>query len=87
MTIYVGNLPYELTEAELRKAFEAFGGVEATRILPSKFNEGQNRGFGFVDMPVEAEAIRAVRALNGSELRGRRIRVNLTEKPERSRGV
>jgi len=67
--------------------FEAFGKVESVRILPSKYNEGQNRGFGFVDMPEEKEAIQAIRGLNGSELRGRRIRCNVAEKPERTRRV
>jgi RNA recognition motif-containing protein len=73
--IYVGNLPYETTEKELYKAFKAHGDVTSARIISNRFN-GKSRGFGFVEMPHRPEAESAIRALNGKDMRGRKIVVN-----------
>ena len=75
MNIYVGNLSFEVTEEDLRSAFEEFGKVESVNVIKDKYS-GQSRGFGFVEMPDKAEAQSAVKGLNGKELKGRAINVN-----------
>jgi RNA recognition motif-containing protein len=75
MNIYVGNLPRELTEDELKEAFTAYGAVDSAKIITDKFT-GISRGFGFVEMPDESEAQNAIGELNGKELKGRTIIVN-----------
>ncbi|MFH1436244.1 MAG: RNA-binding protein [Pseudomonadota bacterium] len=75
MNIYVGNLAFEVTEDELRTAFEAHGTVDNATIIKDKFT-GQSRGFGFVEMPVKDEGEAAINSLNGSDLRGRPLKVN-----------
>ncbi|MGQ9627332.1 MAG: RNA recognition motif domain-containing protein [Anaerolineae bacterium] len=75
MNIYVGNLPREATEADLREAFQAFGQVTSVTIIKDKFS-GESRGFGFVEMPSKAEAQSAIAELNGKELKGRTLTVN-----------
>jgi RNA recognition motif-containing protein len=75
MKIYVGNLPYRITEQELRTAFESHGQVESVTLVTDK-HTGQSKGFGFVEMPVQADAENAIKALDGSALGGRNIRVN-----------
>jgi RNA recognition motif-containing protein len=75
MNIYVGNLSREVTEEDLRKAFEAFGQVTSAKTITDKFS-GQSRGFGFVEMPAKAEAQSAINGLNGKELKGQTLNVN-----------
>lgn len=75
MNIYVGNLSYELTDNELREAFEAFGQVDSARVIRDQYS-GRSRGFGFVEMPVDGEAESAIAQLNGAMLRGRPVKVN-----------
>ncbi|MCX7974384.1 MAG: RNA-binding protein [Candidatus Aminicenantes bacterium] len=75
MNIYVGNLPRNLSESELRQAFENFGEVSTVSIIKDKFS-GQSRGFGFIEMPNREEAERAIAALNGQDLKGRALTVN-----------
>ncbi len=75
MNIYVGNLSREVTEEDLRKAFEACGQVISIAIIKDKFS-GESRGFGFVEMPDKKEAQAAITSLNGKELKGRTLRVN-----------
>ena len=75
MKIYVGNLSYEVTEEDLRLAFEAFGKVESSSIIKDKYS-GQSKGFGFVEMPSKTEAQSAIDGLNGKELKGRTLNVN-----------
>lgn len=75
MNIYVGNLSHELTEEELKQAFEAFGQVESAKIITDRYS-GVSRGFGFVEMPTQAEAKTAIAELNGKELKGRTLTVN-----------
>ena len=72
MRIYVGNLPYDLTEEELREEFAAFGEV-ASVMIPSN---GRSKGFGFVEMPSRSEAEAAMAALNGKILKQRTIVVS-----------
>src|SRR6266404_9974762 len=75
MNIYVGNLPYSSTEASMRELFETYGTVTTTKIVTDKFT-GSSRGFGFVEMPNEDEAQRAIAELNGKDFEGRKIVVN-----------
>ncbi|MCK4367052.1 MAG: RNA-binding protein [Thermoplasmata archaeon] len=75
MNIYVGNLAREVTEDELREAFEAFGEVASAKIITDRIS-GESRGFGFVEMSTDAEAQEAMSGLDGKELKGRPIKVN-----------
>ncbi len=75
MNIYVGNFSKEVTEEDLRQAFESFGQIESVAIIKDKFS-GESRGFGFVEMPSMAEANAAINDLNGKELKGRTLNVN-----------
>ena len=75
MNIYVGNLPYSLTEDDLKAAFSDFGEVSSASIIMDKMS-GQSKGFGFVEMPDNSEADQAIKALNESALNGRNIKVN-----------
>ena len=76
MNIYVGNLSYQVTDEELRATFEAFGEVSSATVIRDKFT-GEAKGFGFVEMPKQAEAEAAIKKLNGKELKGRTLTVNL----------
>lgn len=75
MNIYVGNLSRDLSEEDLRQAFEAFGQIATVTIIKDKFS-GAPRGFGFVEMPSQAEAQSAIDGLNGKDLKGQSLNVN-----------
>lgn len=75
MNIYVGNLPYTATDAELRALFEPFGKATSISIIVDKFT-GKSKGFGFVDMASQSEGQAAIAELNGKELQGRALTVN-----------
>jgi len=81
--LYVGNLPYSITETELRDAFGAHGTIESVRIIIDKMS-GRSKGFGFVEMASENEAQKALDGLNGKELSGRAITVS-EARPEQPR--
>ena len=86
MRIYVGNLSRETTEDELKGAFERFGGVASVAIITDKFS-GQSKGFGFVEMPDDAESRAAMENLNAKEFMGRTLVVNEARpRTERSGG-
>jgi len=75
MNIYVGNLSYDCSDADLKAAFEAFGQVTSAQVIKDKFS-GESRGFGFVEMANKEEAEKAIAELNGTELKGRALNVN-----------
>ncbi len=75
MNIFVGNLSYNVTEGDLRQAFEAFGQVASAIVIKDE-QSGRSKGFGFVEMPFQAEAQSAIEVLNGKALKGRTITVN-----------
>ena len=75
MNIYVGNLPYGLDRDELRNVFSAYGEVATARIVMDR-ETNKSKGFGFVEMPDDAQAKAAIEALNGSEISGRKAVVN-----------
>lgn len=83
MNIYVGNLSYDVSESQLKTAFEAHGAVDSARLITDR-STGRPKGFGFVEMGNNAEAQKAIQALNGTELEGRAINVN-EAKPRRER--
>lgn len=86
MDIYVGNLAYSTVDADLQQLFETYGTVSSARVIIDKFS-GQSRGFGFVEMPNQAEAEAAIAGTNGVDFQGRRLRVNESQpKPRESRG-
>ena len=89
MNIYVGSLQYDVTEDELKSVFEAYGAVDSVKIIMDKFS-GRSKGFGFIEMPDNDEGEKAIQSLNGSEINGRRIVVNMAtekrDKPRRSGG-
>ena len=88
MNIYVGNLPWGLTEDDLQDSFAEHGEVSRATIISDR-DTGRSKGFGFVEMPNQAEGEAAISALDGTSLNGRDIRVNeakpRTERPERER--
>ena len=75
MNIYVGNLAYSVTDADLSQAFSAYGAVANATVIKDKFS-GQSKGFGFVEMPNNSEANEAIKNLNEKPLKGRNMRVN-----------
>ena len=84
MNIYVGNLARQVTDEELRQAFEEFGQVAEARIIMDKFS-GESKGFGFVEMPSKEEAEKAIEEMNGKDLKGRELNVN-EARPKTDRG-
>ena len=74
-SIYVGNLPYQITEDELRDAFAAYGEVSSAKIIMDR-ETGRSKGFGFVEMPDQSTAAQAIEGMNGQQLNGRDVRVN-----------
>jgi len=75
INIYVGNLPYDTTDADLESAFGAHGAVSRAKVIVDRAT-GRSRGFGFVEMPNDDEGDAAIEALNGSEMGGRTLVVN-----------
>lgn len=85
MNIFVGSLPWATEEDDLRSSFEAYGEVTSARIITDKFT-GRSKGFGFVEMPDDQAAQKAIDELDGSQLGGRNIVVNKSEpKPQGER--
>jgi RNA recognition motif-containing protein len=88
MNIYVGNLPYSVTDADLRATFSRFGEVSGVRLISDRLS-GESKGFGFVEMDDHAQADAAIKALNGTGLKGRNMTVNQarpkTDRPARGR--
>jgi len=73
--LFVGSLPWTVDDAELKKAFEAYGSVLSAKIVTDRQTK-KSRGFGFVEMENETEANSAIESLNGSKIKGRNIIVN-----------
>ncbi|MGF1615245.1 MAG: RNA recognition motif domain-containing protein [Gammaproteobacteria bacterium] len=75
MNIYIGNLPYSITDADLRETFSRFGEVSRVNLISDKFS-GESKGFGFVEMDDSLQANAAIKALNGTDMKGRNVTVN-----------
>ena len=84
MKIYVGNMPYSVTSDELSELFAEHGRVAEANVIMDR-ETGRSKGFGFVDMPNDAEAKDAINALNSSQLNGRTLRVS-EARPRSDRG-
>ncbi len=87
MNIFVGSLPFSLEEADLRELFEAYGEVSTVKLISDR-ETGRSKGFGFVEMPDDESAQKAITGLNGAEVKGRSIAVSQAEekKPNDRRG-
>ena len=83
-SIFVGNLSFNASEVSVRSLFEEYGAVDRVNLVTDR-DTGQQRGFAFVEMPVDAEAQRAIDSLNGRELNGRALTVN-EARPKGDRG-
>ncbi|MCZ2443735.1 MAG: RNA-binding protein [Flavobacteriales bacterium] len=75
MTIYVGNVPFNLREEELQHVFAQYGEVSSVKIIKDKFT-GKSKGFAFVEMTSSEDGNNAVQQVNGLEVKGRQLRVN-----------
>ena len=73
--IYVGGLPFSTTEAEMNTLFATYGQVTSPKLITDR-ESGQSRGFGFIEMPNDAEAATAMEKLNGSDFGGRKLTIN-----------
>lgn len=81
--LYVGNLPYDTSESDLERIFSEFGAVASIRVIGNRMS-GKSKGFGFVEMADQQGATAAAQAMNGRELKGRKLVVN--EAKSRNRG-
>jgi len=82
--LYVGNLPFEVTEEELQELFAAYGAVASAKVISDR-DTGRPRGFGFVEMEQEEDARKAIESLDGQDFKGRNLKVN-PAKPREDRG-
>ena len=73
--LYVGNLPYTVNDEELQRLFEQAGSVSTASVIMDRYS-GRSKGFGFVEMPNDGEAAKAIETLNGHDLGGRKLVVN-----------
>ena len=86
MNMYIGNLSHDVTDMDLREAFEAFGEVASAKVIRDNFT-GMSKGFGFVEMPNNKEVDKAMKGLNGEELKGKSLKVSeARSKSEKPRG-
>ncbi|MDI9357452.1 MAG: RNA-binding protein [Phycisphaerales bacterium] len=76
MNIYVGNLSWNMTSAGLKDLFAPYGEVSSAKIVTDKFNGNRSKGFGFVEMPSNEDALRAIAGLHQQEIQGRKLIVN-----------
>jgi cold-inducible RNA-binding protein len=83
--LYVGGLPYSVTEQQLNELFAKQGTVSSAKVITDKFT-GQSRGFGFVEMSTTEEAQKAISTLNGTQLDGRSLTVNEAKPQEKRTG-
>jgi len=84
MNIYVGQLPYDVNESELKELFSEFGEIASVNLIMDRYS-GRSKGFGFIDMPNNSEADTAIKALNKTMLKGREIKVNQVQPQKRDK--
>ncbi len=84
MNIYVGQLPYNVSETALNELFSEFGEIVSVNLIMDRYS-GRSKGFGFIDMPNNSEADTAIKALNKSMLKGREIKVNQVQQSRRDK--
>ncbi|UCF97377.1 MAG: RNA-binding protein [Spirochaetaceae bacterium] len=81
--LYVGGLPFSVTDERLKELFEPHGTVESAKVVTDRYTD-RSRGFGFVEMSTQQEAEQAIKALNGTDIEGRSLTVN-ESKPRENR--
>ena len=84
MDIYVGQLPYNVNEVELKELFSEFGEIASVNLIMDRFS-GRSKGFCFIEMPNNSEADKAIKALNKTILKGREIKVNQVQQQKRNK--
>ncbi len=84
MDIYVGQLPYNVNEGDLKELFSEFGEIESVNLIMDRYS-GRAKGFGFVHMPDNSQADAAIKALNRSMFKGREIKVNQVQPQKRNK--
>ena len=82
MNIYIGQLPYSVTEDDIKELFSEYGEIASLNLVKDRFS-GQSKGFGFIDMPNNSEADKAIKALNKSMFNGREIKVNQVQQSKK----
>ncbi len=85
MTIYIGNIPYSMKEADIEQLFAEFGPVMSVKIISDKFTH-RSKGYGFVEMENETEGEKAIENLNGKDVLGRNLKVSRAN-PRKNKGV
>lgn len=75
MNIYVGNLPFDARESDLRSLFADYGGIESANVITDR-DTGRSRGFGFIELSDAAQGAKAIESLDGYDWNGRRLTVN-----------
>ena len=85
MNLYVGNIPFNSSEEDLKKAFEQYGSVAKVNIIKDRFS-GESRGFGFDEMNSESERKAAIEGMNGADFNGRTLKVNEAHSQGERRG-
>lgn len=83
--LYVGNLPFEVTEEELRELFQGYGEVASAKVITDR-ETGRARGFGFVEMQQAEDAQKAIEGLDGQDFKGRNLKVNVAKPRENRTG-
>ncbi|MBI3591103.1 MAG: RNA-binding protein [Candidatus Melainabacteria bacterium] len=83
--IFVGSLPFEMSDLDLEDLFKQYGEVTSAKVVVDR-DSGRSRGFGFVEMSSEGSAESAIEALNGTEVKGRTINVSIAREKTDSRG-
>jgi len=81
MNIYVGNLPYKMRDEDLKELFAAFGTVEECKVIMDRDSE-RSKGFGFVEMTQQTEGKEAIKELDGKDIDGRNLRINVAKPKE-----
>jgi len=84
MKIYVGQLPHNVNESDLKELFSAFGEIDSVKLIMDHYS-GRSKDFCFIDMPNNSEADAAIKALNKSMFRGREIKVNQVQQTRRDK--
>ncbi len=83
--LYVGNLPYSVEDEELKKLFEPSGAVSSSSVIKDRYS-GRSKGFGFIEMPNDSDAAKAIETLNGKDVGGRKLVVNEARPMEERKG-
>ena len=84
MNIYVGQLHYDVNESALRELFKEFGEIASVNLVMDRYS-GASKGFGFVEMPDNSQADKAIKALNKTMLNGKEIKVNQVQQQKRDK--